>query len=152
MSPSSVPGRAGAYTAQSLVQQTPGCAWTSWTGCRVRTGLVRYGVAPDHEKIKSLQNTLRAILEHERVRFLGGVPVGPGGVPAGRLRELYPRGGVLRGAPPRTAGWASRARNCPGSWSATEFVSWYSAHPDAADDGFLRGVRSRWSSGWATSP
>jgi ferredoxin--NADP+ reductase len=30
----------------------------------------------------------------------------------------------------------------PGSWSATEFVSWYSAHPDAVDDGFVHGVRS----------
>jgi ferredoxin--NADP+ reductase len=30
----------------------------------------------------------------------------------------------------------------PGSWSATEFVSWYSAHPDSAADGFVVGARS----------
>lgn len=61
MSPSSAPGPAGATR--------PGASY--------------------HEKIKSLRNSLRTILEHERVRFLGGVGVGPGGVPTARLRELY---------------------------------------------------------------
>jgi ferredoxin--NADP+ reductase len=105
-------------------------------------GLVRYGVAPDHEKIKSLQSSLRTVLEHERVRFLGGVRVGgPGGLPVERLRELYHAVVYCVGAATdRHLGIPGE--ELPGSWSATEFVSWYSAHPDAADAGFLRGVRS----------
>ncbi|GDY61214.1 NADP oxidoreductase [Streptomyces avermitilis] len=104
-------------------------------------GLVRYGVAPDHEKIKSLQNNLRTVLEHERVRFLGGVRIGPDGVPATRLRELYHAVVYCVGAATdRHLGIPGE--ELPGSWSATEFVSWYSAHPDSVADGFVRGARS----------
>ena len=39
-------------------------------------GLVRYGVAPDHEKMKSVAGALRKVLEHDRVRFLGNVELG----------------------------------------------------------------------------
>jgi ferredoxin--NADP+ reductase len=104
-------------------------------------GLVRYGVAPDHEKIKSLQNNLRTVLEDERVRFLGGVQVGPGGVPVSRLLELYHAVVYCVGAATdRHLGVPGE--DLPGSWSATEFVSWYSAHPDSAADDFVAGVRS----------
>src|SRR5688572_4857820 len=134
-------GPSGCYTAQTLVQQDPDVRVDVLDRLPCPYGLVRYGVAPDHEKIKSLQNTLRAVLEHERVRFLGGVPVGPGGVPVARLRELYHAVVYCVGAATdRRLGIPGE--ELPGSWSATEFVSWYSAHPDAVDDGFLRGVRS----------
>ncbi|WP_442538287.1 NAD(P)-binding protein, partial [Streptomyces pseudogriseolus] len=82
-------GPSGCYTAQHLVQLDPGARVDVLDRLPCPYGLVRYGVAPDHEKIKSLQNGLRTVLEHERVRFLGAVPVGPDGVPAARLRELY---------------------------------------------------------------
>lgn len=134
-------GPSGCYTAQSLVQLSPEAHVDVLDRLPCPYGLVRYGVAPDHEKIKSLQNTLRTVLEHERVRFLGGVPVGPGGVPATRLRELYHAVVYCVGAATdRRLGIPGE--DLPGSWSATEFVSWYSAHPDAVDDGFLRGARS----------
>ncbi|MEU3244960.1 MULTISPECIES: FAD-dependent oxidoreductase [unclassified Streptomyces] len=138
-------GPSGVYTAQSLLQSGP-------SEIRVDVldrlpcpyGLVRYGVAPDHEKIKSLQNNLRAVLEDERVRFLGGVQVGPGGVPAARLRELYHAVVYCVGAATdRHLGVPGE--DLSGSWSATEFVSWYSAHPDSVPDaaaGFVLGTRS----------
>ncbi|GAA0629917.1 FAD-dependent oxidoreductase [Streptomyces thermocarboxydovorans] len=134
-------GPSGCYTAQSLVQQDPEVRVDVLDRLPCPYGLVRYGVAPDHEKIKSLQNNLRSVLEHERVRFLGGVAVGPGGVPAARLRQLYHAVVYCVGAATdRHLGIPGE--DLPGSWSATEFVSWYSAHPDAADDGFVHGVRS----------
>ncbi|MFI9822675.1 FAD-dependent oxidoreductase [Streptomyces sp. NPDC052013] len=134
-------GPSGCYTAQSLVQQDPQVRVDVLDRLPCPYGLVRYGVAPDHEKIKSLQNNLRTVLEHERVRFLGGVPVGPGGVPAARLEELYHAVVYCVGAATdRHLGIPGE--ELPGSWSATEFVSWYSAHPDAVDDGFLREARS----------
>ncbi|MFE5185969.1 NADP oxidoreductase [Streptomyces sp. NPDC056628] len=134
-------GPSGCYTAQGLVQQHPGVFVDVLDRLPCPYGLVRYGVAPDHEKIKSLQSTLRTVLEHERVRFLGGVPVGPDGVPVARLRELYHAVVYCVGAATdRRLGIAGE--DLPGSWSATEFVSWYSAHPDAAVDGFLTGARS----------
>ncbi|MFF8032957.1 FAD-dependent oxidoreductase [Streptomyces sp. NPDC016626] len=134
-------GPSGCYTAQSLVQQHPRVRVDVLDRLPCPYGLVRYGVAPDHEKIKSLQNNLRAVLEHERVRFLGGVAVGPGGVPVERLRELYHAVVYCVGAATdRRLGVPGE--DLPGSWSATDFVSWYSAHPDAVQGAFLRGVRS----------
>ncbi|MFJ8635754.1 FAD-dependent oxidoreductase [Streptomyces sp. NPDC093568] len=134
-------GPSGCYTAQSLVQQDPDVTVDVLDRLPCPYGLVRYGVAPDHEKIKSLQNNLRTVLEHERVRFLGGVQIGPGGIPAARLRELYHAVVYCVGAATdRHLGIPGE--DLPGSWSATEFVSWYSAHPDTAEDGFVAGARS----------
>ncbi|MBV1948844.1 NAD(P)-binding protein [Streptomyces sp. BV129] len=135
-------GPSGCYTAQNLVERHPDVHVDVLDRLPAPFGLVRYGVAPDHEKIKSLQGSLRAVLEHDRVRFLGGVGVGgPDGVPVERLRELYHAVvycvGAAAGRPLDIPG-----EELPGSWSASEFVSWYSAHPDAADEGFLRDVRS----------
>ena len=135
-------GPSGCYTAQGLIQQSSAVYVDVLDRLPCPYGLVRYGVAPDHEKIKSLQNSLRTVLEHERVRFLGGVQVGgPGGLSADRLRELYHAVVYCVGAA------TDRHLGIPGerlrgSWSATEFVSWYSAHPDAADDDFLRGAKT----------
>ncbi|MFF4586171.1 FAD-dependent oxidoreductase [Streptomyces sp. NPDC001388] len=134
-------GPSGVYTAQSLIQQDPEVLVDVLDRLPCPYGLVRYGVAPDHEKIKSLQQNLRAVLEDERVRFLGGVEVGAGGVPVARLRELYHAVVYCVGAAAdRRLGIPGE--ELPGSWSATEFVSWYSAHPDAVGAGFLTGVRS----------
>ncbi|MGW0190065.1 FAD-dependent oxidoreductase [Streptomyces sp. NPDC003362] len=134
-------GPSGVYSAQSLVQLEPLALVDVFDRLPCPYGLVRYGVAPDHEKIKSLQNNLRTVLEHDRVRFLGGVQVGAGGVPAARLRELYHAVVYCVGAATdRHLGIPGE--ELPGSWSATQFVSWYSAHPDAVDDGFVHGARS----------
>ncbi|WP_336112964.1 FAD-dependent oxidoreductase [Streptomyces sp. PTD9-10] len=135
-------GPSGCYTAQTLVQLDPEVRVDVLDRLPCPYGLVRYGVAPDHEKIKSLQGNLRTVLEHDRVRFLGGVRVGgPGGLPVARLRTLYHAVVYCVGAAAdRHLGIPGE--ELPGSWSATEFVSWYSAHPDAADAGFVRGVRS----------
>ncbi|WP_329298282.1 FAD-dependent oxidoreductase [Streptomyces sp. NBC_00659] len=136
-------GPSGVYSAQGLVQRSgpPDVRVDVLDRLPCPYGLVRYGVAPDHEKIKSLQNNLRTVLEDERVRFLGGVEVGPGGVPVARLRELYHAVVYCVGASTdRHLGVPGE--ELPGSWSATEFVSWYSAHPDAAADAFVAGARS----------
>ncbi|WP_055616716.1 FAD-dependent oxidoreductase [Streptomyces phaeochromogenes] len=136
-------GPSGVYTAQGLVQQgqVPEVRVDVLDRLPCPYGLVRYGVAPDHEKIKSLQNNLRTVLEHERVRFLGGVLVGPGGLPGARLRELYHAVVYCVGAATdRHLGVPGE--ELPGSWSATEFVSWYSAHPDSLSDGFVAGARA----------
>ncbi|MGW7258401.1 FAD-dependent oxidoreductase [Streptomyces sp. NPDC054834] len=135
-------GPSGCYTAQSLVQLDSEVFVDVLDRLPCPYGLVRYGVAPDHEKIKSLQGSLRTVLEHDRVRFLGGVRVGgPGGLPVERLRELYHAVVYCVGAATdRHLGIPGE--DLPGSWSATEFVSWYSAHPDAVEAGFLAGARS----------
>ncbi|MEV5241747.1 FAD-dependent oxidoreductase [Streptomyces cinnamoneus] len=135
-------GPSGVYTAQALVQQqaVPGVRVDVLDRLPCPYGLVRYGVAPDHEKIKSLQNNLREALEHPDVTFLGNVRVGEGLHPK-RLLDLYHAVVYCVGAAAdRRLGIPGE--DLPGSFSATEFVSWYSAHPDAAPGGFVLGARS----------
>lgn len=136
-------GPSGVYTAQALVTQdrVPDVRVHVLDRLPCPYGLVRYGVAPDHEKIKSLQNSLRTVLEHERITFLGNVEVGGGGIPPERLGELYDAVVYCVGAATDRA-LAVPGEDLPGSCSATEFVSWYSAHPDAAADGFALRARS----------
>lgn len=136
-------GPSGVYAAQSLVEQTqlPDVRVHVLDRLPCPYGLVRYGVAPDHEKIKSLQHSLRAVLEHERVTFVGNVPVGGDGVSPERLGGLYQAVVYCVGAATdRPLGIPGE--ELPGSHSATDFVSWYSAHPDAAAGRFALQARS----------
>ncbi|OEJ97359.1 FAD-dependent oxidoreductase [Streptomyces thermolilacinus] len=136
-------GPSGVYTAQSLVEQTlvPDVRVDVLDRLPCPYGLVRYGVAPDHEKIKSLQNNLRAVLEHERIGFVGNVPVGADGVAPGRLLELYHAVVYCVGAA-RDRRLGVPGEDLAGSFSATDFVAWYSAHPDASAFGFALEGRS----------
>ncbi|MDJ1137259.1 FAD-dependent oxidoreductase [Streptomyces iconiensis] len=137
-------GPSGVYAAQGLVKDegaTPAITVDVLDRLPCPYGLVRYGVAPDHEKIKSLQNSLRTVLEHPRIRFLGNVEVGPGGIRPDELLGMYHAVVYCVGAA------TDRRLGIPGeelrgSYSATDFVSWYSAHPDAAGGEFALGARS----------
>ncbi|MFE0629897.1 FAD-dependent oxidoreductase [Streptomyces sp. NPDC058864] len=136
-------GPSGVYTAESLTRQesVPDVAVDVLDRLPCPYGLVRYGVAPDHEKIKSLQGTLRRVLEDPRIRFLGNVDVGGPGLPPRALLELYHAVVYCVGAATdRHLGVPGE--DLPGSCAATHFVSWYSAHPDEAPDGFPLHARS----------
>ncbi|MFF5938013.1 FAD-dependent oxidoreductase [Streptomyces sp. NPDC012508] len=130
-------GPSGVYTAQSLVQQSavPGIQVDVLDRLPCPYGLVRYGVAPDHEKIKSLQQNLRAVLEDERIAFVGDVEIGARGLTPARLLELYHAVVYCVGAA-RDRRLGVPGEDLAGSYSATDFVSWYSAHPDASANGF----------------
>ncbi|MEU9302456.1 FAD-dependent oxidoreductase [Streptomyces sp. NPDC048269] len=137
-------GPSGVYAAQTLVQQreVPGIRVDVLDRLPAPYGLVRYGVAPDHEKIKSLQGSLRTVLEDERIRFLGNVEVGGGQLPTERLLELYHAVVYCVGAA-RDRLLGIPGEDLAGVHSATAFVSWYSGHPDAAAEVFdLAGVDS----------
>lgn len=103
-------------------------------------GLLRYGVAPDHLKMKSLEITLRKILERPGVRFLGGVELGPG-VSAAELREHYDAVIYATGSPVDRR-LSVPGEDLPGSFSATQFVAWYCGHPDTEVDAFTLDARS----------
>jgi ferredoxin--NADP+ reductase len=106
-------------------------------------GLLRYGVAPDHLKMKSLETTLRKILERPQVRFLGGVELGSGitGITVEELRECYDAVIYATGSSVDRR-LSIPGEDLPGSFSATEFVAWYCGHPDAQVDAFTLDARS----------
>lgn len=86
-------------------------------------GLLRYGVAPDHLKMKSLEITLRKILERPEVRFLGGVELGSG-VSVDELLDYYDAVIYATGSPVDRR-LSIPGEDLPGSFSATQFVAWY---------------------------
>jgi ferredoxin--NADP+ reductase len=99
-------------------------------------GLVRYGVAPDHAKIKSVITTFHRTLEDPRVRFLGNVNFGTD-LTVEDVRRYYDAVVYSVGAPhDRRLGIPGE--DLPGSLSATEFVAWYSGHPDHVEIMHLR--------------
>ena len=103
-------------------------------------GLLRYGVAPDHLKMKSLEITLRKILERPGVRFLGGIELGAG-VSVDELREYYDAVIYATGSSVDRR-LSVPGEDLPGSFSATQFVAWYCGHPDAEVDAFTLDARS----------
>jgi len=91
-------------------------------------GLVRYGVAPDHPRIKEIITALRRILSKPGLRFFGNVTYGVD-VKLADLRQHYDAVIFATGAA------ADRPLEIPGielpgSYGAADFVSWYDGHPD----------------------
>jgi ferredoxin--NADP+ reductase len=128
-------GPSGAFAAQALSAKADLPVAIDVFDCLPAPyGLVRYGVAPDHEKIKSIVDTFRQIFDQPGIRFLGNVSFGTD-VTIADLRQHYDAIIVATGASAdRRIGIAGE--DLPGVFSATEFVAWYSGHPDAEVDRF----------------
>ena len=96
-------------------------------------GLVRFGVAPDHENIKAVSRAFERIAQKPGFRFFGNVEVGRTVMHA-ELLELYDA--VLYSVGAQTdRRMGIPGEDLPGSWPATAFVAWYNGHPDFQDLG-----------------
>ena len=124
-------GPAGYYTAEA-------CAKRFGADVRVDIvdrlpvpyGLIRSGVAPDHQSIKAVSRRYETTALGETVRFVGNVSVGRD-VSMEELRGLYDAVVIATGAP------ADRplevpGRDLPGVVGSAAFVGWYNGHPDFA--------------------
>ncbi|GIK38212.1 MAG: NADP oxidoreductase [Chloroflexota bacterium] len=94
-------------------------------------GLVRGGVAPDHQKIKSVTAAYERTAAHPNFRFYGNVELGKH-LTLADLRDHYHQIIYCTGAQ------TDRSMGIPGeelqgSHAATEFVAWYNGHPDYRD-------------------
>jgi ferredoxin/flavodoxin---NADP+ reductase len=97
-------------------------------------GLVRGGVAPDHQKIKNVTRVFDRIAHHDHFCFFGNVELGLH-VSIDDLLEHYHAVVLATGAQTdRPLGVPGD--NLMGSYSATEFVAWYNGHPDFAERSF----------------
>jgi ferredoxin--NADP+ reductase len=97
-------------------------------------GLVRGGVAPDHQKIKSVTKVYDRIAGHPEFRFYGNVELGRD-LTHDDLVAYYHA--IIYAVGARTDRRMGIPReHLPGSHSATEFVGWYNAHPDYRSLGF----------------
>ncbi|GHG46703.1 pyridine nucleotide-disulfide oxidoreductase [Flavimobilis marinus] len=91
-------------------------------------GLVRYGVAPDHPRIKMIIQALHKVLDRGDIRLLANVEFGTD-VTLAEMREHYDAvifsTGCIEDAPLPIPG-----AELDGSYGAADFVSWYDGHPD----------------------
>lgn len=95
-------------------------------------GLVRYGVAPDHPRIKGIITALRDVLDRGDIRIFGNVTYGRD-ITLDDLKKHYNAVIFSTGAI-RDAALDIPGIDLPGSHGAAEFVSWYDGHPDVPRD------------------
>lgn len=125
-------GPSGLYVAAALLASGEPVSVEVLDRMPAPYGLVRYGVAPDHIKMKSVIRVLQKPFDPSHVEFLGGVRVGDGGIPLKVLREHF------HAVVHATGSSVDRSLKVPGeelvgSLGSGAFVSWYCGHPDHTD-------------------
>lgn len=134
-------GPAGCYLAERLVREAPGCRIDIIDRLPSPYGLVRAGVAPDHQSTKAITRIFDRVLTRAGVAFWGNVEIGRD-IGLDALRGLYDAVVIATGAPEdRRLGVPGE--DLPGVTGSGAFVGWYNSHPDhAAAPADLAGVRS----------
>jgi ferredoxin--NADP+ reductase len=125
-------GPAGFYTAEALAKAYGDKARIDIIDrYPVPYGLIRFGVAPDHQSLKAVSRRYDQVAEGEQVHFVGNVIVGRD-VSAEELLGLYDAVILAIGAPhDRKLGIPGE--DLPGVVGSAEFVGWYNGHPDFTD-------------------
>lgn len=121
-------GPAGIYAADILSKSGLDASIDLYEKLPAPYGLVRYGVAPDHPRIKQIINALFNILQRGDIRLIGNVNIGTD-VSVDELREHYDAvifsTGSDKDAPIDIPGG-----DLPEVYGAADFVYWYDGHPD----------------------
>jgi NADPH-dependent glutamate synthase beta subunit-like oxidoreductase len=94
-------------------------------------GLIRFGVAPDHQSIKGVYKRYETVNLSDNVRFVGNVTVGTD-VTIAELQGLYDAVVLATGAP-NDRDLGIKGDDLPGVVGSAAFVGWYNGHPDFAD-------------------
>jgi ferredoxin--NADP+ reductase len=124
-------GPAGAFTAVCLLRARGDAEIDFFERLPTPWGLLRGGVAPDHQEIKRLEDTFDRETLRRGCRFLGNVEVGVD-ISHSELMRHYAAVVYATGAQTDKA-LGLPGEDLPGSWAATEFVAWYNGHPDYRD-------------------
>jgi len=125
-------GPAGFYTAEALEKAFGEAARIDIIDrYPVPYGLIRFGVAPDHQSLKAVSKRYDKVADSAGVDFIGNVTVGRD-VSVAELLDLYDAVVLAIGAPhDRKLGIPGE--DLPGVIGSAEFVGWYNGHPDFAD-------------------
>jgi ferredoxin--NADP+ reductase len=94
-------------------------------------GLIRFGVAPDHQSIKAVAGRYEKVALSDNVRFVGNVTVGKD-ISIDELQTLYDAVILATGAP-NDRPLDIAGADLPGVFGSAAFVGWYNGHPDYAD-------------------
>jgi len=125
-------GPAGFYTAEALEKAYGDQARVDILDrFPVPYGLIRFGVAPDHQSLKAVSKRYDKVAESAGVDFIGNVSIGRD-VSVAELLDFYDAVILATGAPhDRKLGIPGE--DLPGVVGSAEFVGWYNGHPDFAD-------------------
>jgi ferredoxin--NADP+ reductase len=123
-------GPAGIYAADILLKAERGfdVSIDLFEQLPAPYGLVRYGVAPDHPRIKAIITALREVLDRGDIRLFGNVHYGTD-LTLDDLKKHYNAVIFATGAV-RDAELSIPGIDLEGSYGAADFVSWYDGHPD----------------------
>jgi ferredoxin--NADP+ reductase len=121
-------GPAGAFAAASLLRAHPEVEIDLFDRLPTPWGLLRGGVAPDHQEIKRLGDTFDRETLGRGCRFIGNVDVGVDVAHQELMRHFSAVVYATGAQADKTLGITGEG--LPGSWPATEFVAWYNGHPD----------------------
>jgi ferredoxin--NADP+ reductase len=121
-------GPAGAFTAAALLRAYGDAEIDLYERLPTPWGLLRAGVAPDHQEIKRLQDRFESDTLGRGCRLFGNVEVGIA-VSHAELMRHYSAVIYATGAQTDKS-LGIPGEHLPGSWPATEFVAWYNGHPD----------------------
>jgi ferredoxin/flavodoxin---NADP+ reductase len=124
-------GPAGAFAAASVLRARGDAEIDLFERLPTPWGLLRGGVAPDHQEIKRLEETFERETLARGCRFLGNVEIGVD-VSHSELMRHYTAVIYATGAQTDKS-LGIPGEDLPGSWPATEFVAWYNGHPDYRD-------------------
>ncbi len=124
-------GPSGFYTAASLLKADIDCQIDILECLPAPFGLIRYGVAPDHQSTKNVMRAFTRTALEPRVRYNGNDAMGRD-VALTELREMYDAV-VLSFGSARDRPLGVPGSDTPGCYGAAEFVGWYNGHPDFCD-------------------
>lgn len=127
-------GPSGFYAADALLKSEVATQVDIIDRLPTPYGLVRLGVAPDHQKIKNVTRIFDKIAAREGCEFYGNVTVGRD-VSVDELRTFHDAIVFASGAESDRKLNIS-GEDLPGSHTATAFVAWYNGHPDYRDHEF----------------
>lgn len=121
-------GPAGIYASDILSKSELDVSIDLFERLPAPYGLVRYGVAPDHPRIKAIIDALYNILKRGDIQLHGNVNIGTD-ITIDELHEFYDAVIIATGAD-RDAPLDIPGVDLPESYGAADFVSWYDGHPD----------------------
>lgn len=125
-------GPAGYYTAEAAQKQFGDDVRVDVIDrLPVPYGLIRFGVAPDHQSIKAVSRRYEGVALSENVRFVGNVMVGTD-ISIDELLGMYDAVILATGAP-NDRDLDIPGSDLPGVFGSAAFVGWYNGHPDFAD-------------------